>query len=125
VDPQSEEAQFYRHIRAGDTDHPMSFLAERFQGPIGSLPVLCHGSGDLIRIAADDVLCWREQFWHQNPHGYGADFAESGYPTAQGIALPQDHQAAGFLSFGWGDQRSHMIIYGAGSITKGSGPTSA
>ena len=91
---------------------PLAFLSRRFGKGIEheQLGVTCHGAGEFVQVTAGGFGVWERDYHHIDAHGYGADFADSQYPAAQGAELGV-FKGPGFVNFGWADDAGEAVIY--------------
>ena len=109
-----QSPRFPRHYHRGwaleaGSFSPLEFLSERYgEEGLAERAVICHGAGDFTGVTVGDVRQWAREYSYDGPHGFGADFADSEYPAVQGVVHPDLTQAAGFMTFGWGDDASSI-----------------
>jgi hypothetical protein len=78
--------------------------------PPDQIGVTCHAAGDFLQVTAGAFGVWERDYYHADPHGYGADFADSRYPAAQGVELGE-FKGPGFVNFGWAEDHTGTVVY--------------
>ncbi len=114
-----------RVLRRRAEERPLAFLAQRFGKGFDydQIGVTCHGAGELIQVTVGAFGVWQRDYHHEGPYGYGADFADSGYPAAQAVSLGAEFGGPAFVNFGWADE--HHVVHWHSDMNDGPHPTGA
>ena len=89
--------------RADDATLGYEFLWERYGEALDDLDVVCFGAGAYLRVRLADLREFDRSYFVGEPGSRGMDFADSGYPEAQGADPARFAGAAAFVSFGSSD----------------------
>jgi hypothetical protein len=95
-----------RDLNAGpvamNTPRLLSFVRQRYGSAADQLRVACLGAGLLLRVNVLAVAEWERDYELRELYSAGADFADSSYPSGQGVRPEDIPDCVALISFGAG-----------------------